>query len=596
VSLVKDIWSVLSPRQRRSVAAAHLLSIAMAFSTVAGIASIAPFFSVLGDPELLARSRFIHGLYAGLGFSSPRSFEISLGLGFIIIVFAANAVNASGLFAMVRLSWQISTDLKSILLREYLSRPFLFHTKTNSATLLHNIIYETNMTTSMLQNMFILVTNLVTGGFIIAAVIALNPLLGAVMVGTLAGGYVLIYLTLRNRLLRAGQEQSDFHIEQTKTVNESLGAIKEIQLLGRQRFFHEQFEQSSRSFGLAASHTQLVSQAPKHIMECLAVAGLALVALLAAGRENGIGPWLGQLTFLGFAAYRLLPALQQAFAAVVGIRAARSGFAVIAPDVRAARVRVDGRNAGGAAWKERPVDEIRLANAYFRYASDAAPAIDGVSLRIPARAAAGFVGPNGSGKTTLIDIVAGLLIPDSGHVAIDRKGLDQSNRPHWQARIAYVPQTTYLLDASVLQNIALGIPAAAIERERVVAAAKLAQLDEFVDSLPNGYEHQLGERGVRLSGGQRQRVGLARALYSDASVLILDEATNALDGLTEQELIATLLRLRGRYTILLVAHRLSTLRACDIIFEMDHGRITASGSYAELLGNSASFRRLAEVQ
>jgi ABC-type multidrug transport system fused ATPase/permease subunit len=401
---------------------------------------------------------------------------------------------------------------------------------------------------------------------------------------------------MRNRLLRAGQVQSNFHIEQTKTVNESLGAIKEIQVLGRQRFFQEKFAQSSRAFGRAASHTQLVSQTPKHIMECLAVAGLVLTALLASGGESGVGLWLGQLTFLGFAAYRLLPALQQAFAAIVGIRAARSGFAVIAPDVRRARARIDAAADLDPAWRERPRQAIRLVGVHFRYQPDRPAAAAGLSLRIPARAAVGFVGPNGSGKTTLVDIVAGLLVPDRGHVEIDGICLDESNRRNWLARIAYVPQTIYLLDASIAQNVALGVPVAAIDRERLLAAANLAQLGDFVASLPDGYDHQLGERGIRLSGGQRQRIGLARALYSDASVLILDEATNSLDGLTEQELITTLLRLRGRYTILLIAHRLSTLRACDVIFEMDRGTITASGTYAELIGNSESFRRLVDIQ
>jgi ATP-binding cassette, subfamily B, bacterial PglK len=596
VNLLTEIWNVLTPLQRRWVVGAQLLSISMAFSTVIGIASIAPFFSVLGDPQLIEHSKFLHWMYASLGFSSRRGFEIGLGVAFLAIVLTANVINAAGLLAMIRLSWQISTDLKSMLLREYLSRPFIFHAKANSAALLNNIIYETNMTTSMLQNVFLLVTNFVTGAFIILAVVMLNPVLGAAMVVALAGGYVVIYLTMRNRLLRAGQVQSNFHTEQTKIVNESLGAIKEIQVLGRQGFFQESFEQSSRSFALAASHTQLVSQSPKYIMEGMAVAGLVLVALLATGRENGVGLWLGQLTFLGFAAYRLLPALQQAFAAVVGIRASRSGFAAIAPDVRAARARIYATSHSDPAWSERPRQDIRLVGACFRYQSERPFAANGVSLRIPARAAVGFVGPNGSGKTTLVDIVAGLLAPESGHVEIDGTRLDESNRRSWQSRIAYVPQTVYLLDASIAQNVALGVPEAAIDRERLAAAAELAQLDELVASLPDGYDHRMGERGIRLSGGQRQRIGLARALYTDASVLILDEATNALDGLTEQELIATLLRLRGRYTILLIAHRLSTLRACDVIFEMSRGEITANGTYDELLGNSASFRRLVDIQ
>ncbi len=324
--------------------------------------------------------------------------------------------------------------------------------------------------------------------------------------------------------------------------------------------------------------------------------GTGAAALLAGGRGDGVGQWLGQLTFLGFAAYRLLPTLQQAYAAVVGVRASRSGFSAIAPDVRAARRRIQVNNHAGQSWQELPRREIRLAEAHFRYTADLPFAVNGVSLRIPARSAVGLIGPNGSGKTTLVDMLTGLLTPDSGHVEIDGIVLDESNLEQWQSRIAYVPQNIYLLDASIAENVAFGVPRRAIDRERLLAASKLAQLDDFAASLPEGYEHQIGERGARLSGGQRQRIGLARALYTDASVLIMDEATTALDGLTEQELIATLLRLRGRYTIVLIAHRLSTLRGCDLIIELDRGMITASGTYAELLGSSESFRRLVDVR
>jgi ATP-binding cassette subfamily B protein len=204
----------------------------------------------------------------------------------------------------------------------------------------------------------------------------------------------------------------------------------------------------------------------------------------------------------------------------------------------------------------------------------------------------GFVGANGSGKTTLIDLIAGLLVPTSGHIEVDQIILGADNRMAWQSRIAYVPQNIVLLDTTIAGNVALGIPDAMIDRARLLEAASLAQLDEYVSTLPGGYGHMVGERGVKLSGGQRQRIGIARALYTDASVLILDEATNSLDGLTEQELMTTLLRLRGRYTIILVAHRLSTVRACDVIFELNQGRISGSGTYGELLRDSETFRQL----
>jgi ABC-type multidrug transport system fused ATPase/permease subunit len=214
-------------------------------------------------------------------------------------------------------------------------------------------------------------------------------------------------------------------------------------------------------------------------------------------------------------------------------------------------------------------------------------------LHIPACAAVGIVGANGSGKTTLVDMIAGLLEPGIGRIEIDGITLDDANRADWQSRIAYVPQDIFLLDTTIEQNVALGVAPADIDRARLLKAAQLAHLDKFVDGLPGGYQHIVGERGMKLSGGQRQRIGIARALYTDASVLIMDEATSAQDGLSEQELMATLLRLRGRYTIVLIAHRLSTVRACDVIFEFDGGEMTASGTYIELLNNSKTFRRLA---
>ena len=595
MTLVYDIWSVLAARQRRWGIGAQVLSIVMAFSTVVGIASIAPFFSLLGDPKLIDQTGLLHWLYH-LGFSSKRSFTIALGLAFVGLVILANLINVIGSFLMIRLALWINTDLQSILFEEYLHRPYIFHARTPSAVLFNNVIHETIRATSqILQNAFSLITNIVTALFIIVSVMLLNPVVAAAMIGALAGGYVLIYLAVRNRLLQAGRTQSQFFVELTKTVNESLGAIKEILVLRTQQYFRGSFARSSEEFARAAAHTQLIAQSPRYVMECVAVVGLVAAALLASGRDQGIGPWLGQLTFLGFAAYRLLPTLQQAFVAIVRIRADRPGFSAIARDLRLARARKYAVAATDSPWRESPRSEIRLEDVSFRYEPDRPLAIDGVSLRIPVRAAIGFVGANGSGKTTLVDLIAGLLVPAHGRIEVDGIALNDGNRTAWQGRIAYVPQNIFLLDTSIAENVALGIAGPEIDRKRLLAAAQLAQLDEFVATLPGGYDHVVGERGVTLSGGQRQRLGIARALYADASVLILDEATNALDGLTEQEMMATIVRLRGRYTIIVIAHRLSTVRGCDAIVEFDHGKIRASGTYEGLLRNSETFRRLANV-
>lgn len=603
MTLATEIWGILTPRQRRGVLMMQGVSLVMALSTASGIAAIAPFFAVLGDPRLIQRNALLHWLYDHGGFAGTRSFMVALGIGFVAVVFSANLVNVLGFVAMNRLALRVGTELQTTLFDEYLSRPYAFHSAINRATLFNNIVYETTrITHGILQSAFLVVTNITTAGLIVVSILLVKPAVAIATVAALAGGYILVYLAVRNRLLHIGQLQSRFAAEQAQIVNESFGAIKEIIILQVNDFFRRRFERASHGILLAAAYSQIVGQSPRHAMECVAAAGLVSVALVLGSREIGVGPWLGPLTFLAFAAYRLLPTLQQVFVAIVRIRADRAALGVLAPDLRRARdaqrrvppAGICGRIA--TAWSERPRREIQLKQVSYRYAPDRPWALRDASLRIPARAMVGIVGANGAGKSTLMDVLAGLLTPAAGAVEIDGCLLDDGNRAAWQARIAYVPQNIFLLDASIAQNIALGIADEAIEQRRLLEAAQLAQLDQFVMTLPYGYDQRVGEHGVAVSGGQRQRIGIARALYRDASVLLLDEATNALDGLTEHELMSTLRRLRGRYTLLLIAHRLSTVRACDVIFHLEEGRIIGSGTYEDLLKSSPGFRRMAGIR
>jgi ATP-binding cassette, subfamily B, bacterial PglK len=599
--ILADLWGILTPRQRRGILTMQIVSITMAFSTVSGIAAIAPFFAVLGQPDFIDHNGLLHWAYTHGGFLSKRGFVVALGIAFIAVMLIANLINVLGSLAMSRLALRIGNELQSTLFGEYLSRPYSFHTRANGTLLSNNILHETaRLTNGILRNAFLLVTNLVTASLIILSILLLKPVIALAMIAGLGGGYALIYYVLRKRLLQLGQTQSRSAIEQAQILHESFGAIKEIIVLQAQNFFRGRFERASKSFSLAAAHSQVVAQNPRHLMECVAAVGLVGLALVLGGREDGVGPSLGQLTFLAFAAYRLLPILQQVFAASVNIRADHAGLALIAPDLRRARTASHTNTTANLradnAWQVRPQQEIRLEDVSFRYGPDLPWALKRVSLRIPARAAVGVVGVNGSGKTTLVDVIVGLLVPSEGRVEVDGSALDEANRVAWQSRIAYVPQNMFLLDSSIAQNIALGIPAAEINQRRLVEAARLAQLDEFVKNLPAGYDHKVGERGIQLSGGQRQRVGIARALYREATLLVFDEATNALDGLTEQELMGTLGRLRGRYTTILIAHRMTTVRSCDIIFELENGKITGSGTYDGLLKTSAVFRRMTGVR
>lgn len=575
---------------------AQIISVVMAFCTVTGIAAIAPFFAVLGEPRLIHQNRLLHWLFDRGGFSSEHGFLAALGLAFVAVVLIANLVTAIGSLAMNRLALEIGTELQTKLFGEYLRRPYAFHAATHSSTLFNNIVHETaRVSNGLLQSGLTLVTNSVSAGFIVLSVLMLNPAVSVTLLIGLGGGYALIYRCVRTGLLRLGHAHSRAWSEQTKIVGESFGAIREILLLQDRRQFQDIFDRASREATDAAVRVHTVAQVPKHVMECVAVAALVATALVVGTRSGGMGPWLGQLTFIAFAAYRLLPMLQQVFAAAVRMRADRAALARVAPDLLAAAaagsVAVPGDRDEADGWRHRPRDDIRLNDVSFQYGPDRAGTLIGASLRIPARSTVGIVGANGSGKTTLMDLIAGLLTPTSGELLIDGVALDEGSRAAWQARLAYVPQQVFLMDSSIAQNIAFGTPPSQIEARRMIEAARAAQLEDFIQSLPNKYDHNVGERGILLSGGQRQRIGIARALYKEAPVLLLDEATSALDGMTEAELISVLETLRGRSTIILIAHRLSLVRRCDVIFQVEAGRVVASGSYAELTKESERFRR-----
>jgi ATP-binding cassette, subfamily B, bacterial PglK len=599
VNLVSDIWSILTHAQRRQVLTAQAISLAMALSTVTGIAAIAPFFSVLGNPKLIEQQRVLNWLYVHGGFTSEHTFVVSLGVLFVGVVVFANFINAAGSLAMNRLALRIGNELQTALFDDYLTRPYLFHTGTNSSTLFNNVIYEVGrINNGILQNAFVLITSIASGALIILSVLILNPAISIVLLLGLAGGYIAIYLTMRRRLLQLGQAHSRAWSDRARIVSESFSAIREILLLQSRRLFSEDFDRTTRDVSETTAHIFAVGQIPKHVMECTAVSVLVGVALVTDAQRQGMGSWLGELTFVAFAAYRLLPILQQVFAATVRIRADRGAFDLIAPDLRrmraarsnAAAMRVD--RLPDSWWQQRPRDEIRFKDVAFQYAADRRWALESIDLRIAARSTVGFVGANGSGKTTLMDLLAGLLLPTKGELLIDGVALNVADRAAWHARIAYVPQNIVLLDSSIAQNIAFGILQNAIDWRRMIQAARLAQLEDFIASLPEGYEHLVGERGIRLSGGQRQRIGIARALYKEASVLLMDEATSALDGLTEAELMAALDGLRGQCTIVLIAQRMTAVRSCDVIYQIENGRIAGCGSYDELSRKSERFERM----
>ena len=426
-------------------------------------------------------------------------------------------------------------------------------------------------------------------------VVLANPVAASVSLVGMALPTLLIYRFLHHRLHTLGQRVHENWEAGNKLVYTGINAIKDIMVFQREAHFQAGFhDQKLISRGLA-SLTALYSNAPRILIELATV--LALLLLCAAMAWQGrLDQLLLVMGLYAAAAFRLMPCANRLLMAMTQLRQSRHGLALVAEDLTD-RVNRDRPELGDDALQvlPAPFGELTLTDVVFRYRHDLAPALNGLSLTLCAGETVGFVGASGAGKSSLIDVLLGLLVPESGHVHVDGLALQQV-LPGWRRRVGYVPQAIYLIDDSIRRNVAFGVADEAIDEAQVWRALEAARLADFVRALPQGLDTTTGERGVKLSGGQRQRLGIARALYPDPDILILDEATSALDNATEAEFMAAIDALHGEKTILMVAHRLSTVRTCDRICVMGHGRVLDEGHYDQLLATSAAFQAINQRQ
>lgn len=583
VRLARDVWTLLDRTQQRECVHALLLSIAAGCITVAGVAGIAPFLATLAEPSLVQRSAALAWLQGVLGAPSFADFLVWLGLGFVVLLVFANAVNLLAARAISRFAQRAGARFHALLFEEYLRRDLKFHTRSNSDVLATHVVNDVNRTVGgVIHSGMTLIASLFAISLIAAAIMVIDPIvaLGAALV--LGASYGFIYLVVRRQLARDGVMTSQLWSMRAKVIAESFDAIKDIIIFRAHDHVAAQVARHSDAIAAVSSRVAVTATSPRYVLECVTAAGLVLSALWMY-RSAGPGQWVTHLVLLGLAAYRLLPPIQQAFAAVARIRTENAAFERIADDLLHARraARLAPAPPAPGEWAFRPLHEIRLIGVSYRHAPERNSGISDVSLRIRAGTLIGLAGPNGSGKTTLADVILGLLVPDAGEVQVDGVPLGERNREHWLTAVAHVPQNIVLLDATVALNVAFGSVPADIDAERVRDALRDARLQAAIDALPHGIETVIGQNGASLSGGQRQRLGIARALYRRASLLVLDEATSALDTPTETEVIALLRGLRGRCTIVLIAHRPSSLRGCDEVFELDGGRLVSRGAVME---------------
>ncbi len=410
--------------------------------------------------------------------------------------------------------------------------------------------------------------------------------------GVLGGSYVCIYWMVRPTLLRLSQRQMMANKMRFKVVSESMSGIKDLKLLGREKTLLSRFGALALEYGRARALGMTIETAPKYFLESIAFGGIVMIVLYLLAVKHDFSQVIPFLALYAFAGYRLMPSLQVIYKHSVGVRTNIPVLNALYQDLCTQENIVYPMEVKALSF----VDNITLQDVSFQYENTDKCILQHINLMIKHNTTVGFVGETGAGKTTVVDVILGLLEPTEGEVSVDGVMINPVTVRAWQKNIGYVSQSIFLLDDSILCNIAYGVPYEDIQVARVIDAARLANISEFIDTLKDSYQTIVGERGVRLSGGQRQRIGIARALYRDPALLILDEATSALDNATEDVILKSIQALAHQKTIVVIAHRLTTIRACDVIYVLEKGCVVGCGTYEVLLASNAHFQRIAMVK
>ena len=596
----QKLYSLLDTRERRRGLVVMLLLVVVAFGEVLGVASIMPFVAVLSNPEVIETNPYLAFAYHSGGFESRQSFLFFLGLAFFLLLVGSLALRMLGIWAQLRFTQNRDCAWGTQLVQGYLRQPYEWFLNKHSSDLATSVLAEVRqvVTGSLFPAMQIVAYSMIAL-FLLLLLLAADPLLAVAVFVLLGGGYYLISIAFRSRLRRLGTERRQANQRRFNIVQEAFGGIKDVKVAGFENSFARRFRIPAQKFADRQISSGLISQIPPIAMQGLLFGGMLLVLLYLIYAYGSFQQAVPLIALYAFAGYRLMPALQNVYQNVSQLRFSEAALDSLCADfeyLEVNKARGEGERDADKSTRLPLRHKLELRNVSYGYPNAERAAIKGLSLAITANQQVGFVGSTGSGKTTTVDLILGLLRPADGSILVDGQELTRELLRPWQRSLGYVPQQIFLSDNTVFANIAFGVPEKEIDMEAVEKAARIANLHDFVtQELPAGYDTYVGERGVRLSGGQRQRIGIARALYHDPDVLIMDEATSALDNLTEQAVMDAVHNLSNRKTIILVAHRLSTVRSCDSIFLLEHGELVASGSYSYLFDQSKSFRAMAQV-
>lgn len=592
MSTLKKLLSLLTKQERKRLILLIGMTMIMALLDMVGMASIMPFMSVLANPQLVESNFFLNTAYKTLDFVDPTTFLFFLGLVAFTLLIVSLTFKAFYIYLQTCFALLCEYSIGKRLVEGYLHQPYSWFLNRHSAELGKTILSEVSVVIATgIMPLLTLIAQVVVTITLMILLLVVDPLLAFSVFLLVGFAYGIIFTVTRGWLKQLGGARISANQERYTVISEAFSASKEVKVGGLENVYIQRFATPAKKFAVTQAKAQLIAQLPRYILEAIAFGGMLVVMLYLMVQSGGFANALPIVALYAFVGYRLMPALQQIYGAVTYLRFAGPAINTLHADLIGLQ-RIDSNDIN-----LQPISltqTITLNNIVYSYPNTSEPVLSGIDFAIPARSTIALVGSTGSGKTTIVDIILGLLDPQEGSLKIDGQLLTDINRRQWQSTIGYVPQQIFLADDTVAANIAFGVSINEVNQRAVERAAKIANLHDFViTSLPQGYKTKVGERGVRLSGGQRQRIGIARALYHNPQVLILDEATSALDGLTEQAVMEAVSNLGQEITIILIAHRLSTVRQCHRIYVLESGKVKAAGTYEELIASNPYFATMA---
>ena len=595
----RKLLDLMDRRERRRFFLLLGMILVTSFVEMLSIAAILPFLAVVANPEIIDSNRILATIYTTFGFTSKNSFLIAIGtMSFLVLVFGM-LFSIFTQYAISRFTAMRGFSIARRLMRGYLRQPYSWYLSQHSANIEATVLMEApEVCNQCMMPAMRMIAQGAVAFFLVCLLVAAQPMAALAAAVLIGGTYVLIYMVVRKLLMRMGEQRQEATHAKFKIAGEALGGVKDVKLLGLEDAYIRRFDRPVYEEAIAFATMGVVSEMPRDALRAIALGGiLFFVVFLLIRGDGNLATVLPILGLYAFAGLRLLPALQAIYYGLTSVRFSQPVLEKIHAEMQAMRPYFAEDATALKGRVEPPAMRLRerleLVGVHYAYPNAERGALVGLDLSIPARTTVGIVGGTGAGKTTAVDLMLGLLRPQQGAVVVDGVPVTDEAVRGWQRSIGYVPQQIFLTDDTVVANIAFGIEPEAIDMAAVQRAARIAELHKFVtQELPLGYQTTLGERGVRLSGGQRQRIGIARALYHDPDVLVLDEATSALDNLTERAVMDAVHNLGHEKTIIMIAHRLSTVRDSDCIFMLEKGRVVARGSYDELSETSAEFRKL----